>query len=93
MDETPQSWKIGLTDLELATDILKESQAHLAKAKSCGLTHILIDEVHQAEKCLANIKDITSFKTLQHKHTHIHIMFHWNPTKVQWNLGILCTPI
>ena len=28
-----------LSDIEMAADILKESHAHLAEAKSCGLTH------------------------------------------------------
>ena len=41
-----------LTDLELAADILKESQTCLAKANCCGLTCTLIHEVIKAEKIL-----------------------------------------
>ena len=31
-----------LSDIGTAVNIWKESHAHLAKAKSCGLTHILV---------------------------------------------------
>ena len=34
--------KDWLSDIETAAEILKESWAHLAEAKSCGLTHTLI---------------------------------------------------
>ena len=37
-----------LTNLKMAPDILKESQACLAKATSCGFTHTLIHEALQA---------------------------------------------
>ena len=40
-----------LKDLETATDILTESHMHLAEAKSSGLTHTVICEALQAEKC------------------------------------------
>ena len=39
-------------DIENATDILTESHTHLAEAKSCGLTHMLICEATQTGKVL-----------------------------------------
>ena len=50
--------KDWLTNLEMATDILKESWTHLTKAKSHGLTCTLICEALQTEKCWDNIKGI-----------------------------------
>ena len=47
-----------LTNLKIAADILKESQASLSEAKSHGLTCTLICEALKAEKCWDNIKDI-----------------------------------
>ena len=51
-----------LMDLETATDILIESCTHLARAKSCGLTHTLICEALQAGKCLDELKGILWLK-------------------------------
>ena len=51
-----------LTHLVSTTDILKESQACLAEAKSCSLVCTLISKVLQAEKCWDNIKEILHLK-------------------------------
>ena len=60
-----------LSDIEMAADILKESQACLAKVKSCGLTHTLIYEMPQAEKCWDDIKDALHLKLCNTKiHTY-----------------------
>ena len=47
-----------LSDIEMADNILKENQAHVAKAKYHGLTCTLIHEALQAEKCWDDIKDV-----------------------------------
>ena len=49
-------------DIETATDIQTESHTHLDKAKSHGLTHILIHEVHQTGKCWDEIKGMLRLK-------------------------------
>ena len=46
----------------MAANILKESEVCLAEAKSCGLTHTLVHEALQAEKCWDMIKDILHLK-------------------------------
>ena len=51
-----------LSDIEMATDILKESWAYLAEAQSSILTHTLIHEALQAGKCLDDIRDILHLK-------------------------------
>ena len=45
-------------NLETNADILTESHTCLAEAKSCGLTHTLICEALQAEKCWDELEDI-----------------------------------
>ena len=58
-------------DIETATDILTESSTHLAEAKSCGITHTLIHEAHQAGKCWDEIKGILRLKLCNAKiHTY-----------------------
>ena len=59
-----------LSDIEMTADILKESWAHLAKAKSCSLTHTLICEALQTGKCLGHIRDILYLKLFN---ANIHI--------------------
>ena len=65
-----------LSDIEMAADILKESQAHLAKAKSCSLTHTLSCEVLHAEYCWDDIKDVLHLKLCSvNLHTYtLHFM-------------------
>ena len=46
------------SDIEMAADILKESQACLTEATSCSLTHTLFHEKLQAWKCWDDIRDI-----------------------------------
>ena len=70
----------SLSDIESAADILKESHACLAKAKSYSLTHTLVCEELQAGKCWDNIQDILHLK-LECEHTHLHITFYGDPTE------------
>ena len=59
-----------LSEIKTVADILKESCACLAKAKSCSLTHTLVHEVLQAGKCWDNIRDILHLKLCNvNKHT------------------------
>ena len=69
-----------LSNIKTVADLLKESQACLAIAKSHGLTHTLICEALQAEKCWDNIKEyfIWNFAMQIYTHTH-HIS--WKSSK------------
>ena len=49
-------------DIKTAADILKESHAHLAEAKSCGLTHTLVCKAFKTGKCWDDIRDILHLK-------------------------------
>ena len=49
-------------DIETTTDILTESHAHLAEAKSCGLICIIIHKATQTGKCWDEIKSILRLK-------------------------------
>ena len=51
-----------LSDIKMAADILKEKCAHLAEAKSHGLTHNLVCEALHAGKFLDDIRDILHLK-------------------------------
>ena len=69
-----------LTHLKTADDVLKESQTHWAKTKSCRVTCTLIHEAPKAEKYWDDIKGILCLK-LYNSNIHKHITFHGNPTK------------
>ena len=65
-----------LTDLETAANLTNESQAKLAKAKSTGLTHMLIREAINSEKTWDEIKDLDRL-TLCNANIHtytLHLM-------------------
>ena len=49
-------------DIETAADLTNESQAKLAKAKSRGLTHKLVTETINSDKCWEEIKDLLWLK-------------------------------
>ena len=49
-------------DIETTADILTDSHPHLAEAKSCALTHMLIFEATQTRKCWDEIKGILRLK-------------------------------
>ena len=49
-------------DTATATDILTERHTHLAEAKSCCLTHMLICKATQTGKCLDEIMGILRLK-------------------------------
>ena len=51
-----------LIDPEMTDDILKESQTHLAEAKSCGLTWTIIHKALQSEKSWDKFKDMLHLK-------------------------------
>ena len=51
-----------LSDIEMAADVLKESHACLAEAKSHGLTCTLVCEAFQAGKCWDDIRHILYLK-------------------------------
>ena len=60
-----------LTNLKMASDILKESSACLAETKSHSLAYTFIQKALQAEKCCNNIKDILHFNFFNiNKHTY-----------------------
>ena len=64
-----------LSNIETAADILKESHAHLAEAKSQGPTHTLVCEPLQAGKCWDDIRDILHLKLCNANiHTYIMLM-------------------
>ena len=55
--------------MDIETNILKESQTHLAEAKSCSLTHTLSFKATLIGKCWDEIKGILSLKLYN---TNIH---------------------
>ena len=60
--EDSSKLKEWFMDIETAADILTERCTHLAEAKSCGLTCMLIHEATQTDKCLDEIKGILRLK-------------------------------
>ena len=65
-----------LSDIEMEAHILKESWSCLAEGKLCSFTCTLMCEAIQAGKYWDDIRDILHLKTLQCKHTYLHISFH-----------------
>ena len=65
-----------LSDIEMAANILKESCACLAKARSCVLTHTPVCKALQVGKCWNSIRDILHLKLCNaNRHTYtLHFM-------------------
>ena len=51
-----------LVDVETTANLTSESRTKLAQAKSKDLTHTLITEVHNSNKCWEEIKDVLHLK-------------------------------
>ena len=51
-----------LINIETATDLTSKSRNKLVQAKSKGLTHTLISEALQSDKCWGEIKDLLCLK-------------------------------
>ena len=51
-----------LIDIETATNLTSKSRTKLVQAKSKGLTHTLISEALQSDKCWDEVKDLLHLK-------------------------------
>ena len=66
-----------LADIKTAADLTSESWAKLAKAKSRGLTHMLVTEAINSEKTCDEIKDLLRLKLC-------NANIHTSPPRASW---------
>ena len=77
-------------DIETAADLTNESQAKLAKARSRGLTHMLVTEAIKSDKSWEEIKDLLQLKLCN---ANIHIYTSCFMDIQQWENESLTTYI